>query len=97
MLIHAKAYDRWTRRLVQAVKARGAALAVRAEGPYADAPAWTQRAGDDGAVIAAGAARGVVGLRHLFSEPALHRPFLRHRPCGARRRAEPGALQAVGW
>ncbi|GBF98331.1 ferric reductase [Raphidocelis subcapitata] len=54
MLIHAKAYDRWTSRLVRLVAARGSEVALRAEGPYADAPLFAQCAGDDAIVIVAG-------------------------------------------
>lgn len=58
MLIHAKAYDRWTSRLVRLVAARGPEVVLRAEGPYADAPLWAQRAGDDATVILAGGLAG---------------------------------------
>lgn len=54
MLLHVKAYNRWTRHLVTAVREQGRRLAVRAEGPYAESPAWAQDAGDGALVIAAG-------------------------------------------
>lgn len=66
MTIHVKAYDRWTRRLVGAVRERGAALRVRAEGPYPDPPAWADRPGDDAVVIVAGGI-GVAAVLSLFN------------------------------
>lgn len=54
MLIHVKAYDGWTARLVSLVRERGAELAVRAEGPYPEAPHWAAAAGDDAILIVAG-------------------------------------------
>ncbi len=62
MLIHAKAYDAWTRRLVTVVKARGAALAVRVEGPYPETPGWFSERGDEALVMVAGERPGWAGF-----------------------------------
>jgi hypothetical protein len=38
MLLHIKAYDRWTRQLVDLVAAKGVNFTVKIEGPYAELP-----------------------------------------------------------
>jgi hypothetical protein len=38
MLLHIKAYDRWTRQLLDLVAAKGVNFTVKIEGPYAELP-----------------------------------------------------------
>jgi hypothetical protein len=55
MLVHVKAYDAWTRKLLELVREKGPAISVRVQGPYlGGTPVLRPEAGDNAVVVVAG-------------------------------------------